>query len=260
MIIFSVKRTNVYQDFDFNLFCEILREWENCATLDSCFSLWNSSTPSINNQIVSSLHVLSFNVRGLSSRWQEVLLLIDSYKFDVLVLLETGSIDFSFYSQLFSNFTLFFQHGENRNGGVLVLVNNIFQAKRIPCDIPNVCVLDLCGDKTLRLCGVYAPASRSWTWNDLSPFITKQVIIIGDFNVDLGQDSTKANSLLSWADDLFLAPYVPATPTSIWDPIESSTLLLLLVWVSIFKLTMGIRRAIMYQLYQLFRSQLEDHP
>ena len=201
--------------FDFNFFCEILMEWEICTLLDSCFALWNAFIPSLDIQVVSSLHILSFNVRGLDLRWQEVLLLIDSYKFDILILLETGSIDLSFCSKIFSNFKLFFQYGENRNGGVLILVSVDFQSTRIPCDIPNVCILDIHGAKTLRLCGVYAPESKSWKWEDLSSFLISPIILLGDFNIDLYQDTTKAESLLAWADDNYLAPYTPDTPTSL---------------------------------------------
>ena len=211
---FLCKAKECLSQFDFNMFCDILEEWESCPTLDSCFSRWKEFIPSVEDQVVSSLHILSFNVRGLNLRWQEVLLLLDSYKFDVLVLLETGFVDISFYSKIFSNFKLYFQHGENRNGGVLVLIRNDFSVKRIPCDIPNVCVLDILGEKTLRLCGMYAPDSKSWKWEDLSPFLTRQSVILGDFNVDLDQDTEKADSLLSWADDHFLVPYSPDTPTS----------------------------------------------
>ena len=94
------------------------------------------------------------------------------------------------------------------------MIRNDFAVKRIPCDIPNVCVLDIQGEKILRLCGMYASDSKSWKWEDLSPFLTHQTVILGDFNVDFDQDNEKADSLLSWADDHFLAPYSLDTPTS----------------------------------------------
>jgi hypothetical protein len=62
---------------------------------------------------------------------------------------------------------------------------------------------------------VYAPASKTWSWDDLSPFLSKKCIIYGDFNVDVMQDGTKADSLLQWADDQFLAQAIPNSPTSL---------------------------------------------
>jgi len=77
------------------------------------------------------------------------------------------------------------------------LIGNDFLIKRIPCDIPNVCVLDIEGDNTLRVCGIYAPLSKTWNWEDLSSFLNSQTVIFGDFNVDLDKDNAKADSLLS---------------------------------------------------------------
>ncbi|CAF4071385.1 unnamed protein product, partial [Rotaria sp. Silwood2] len=124
--------------FDFNLFLEILTEWEGSIFLDSCFSLWQKYVPLDENSFHSSLHILSFNVRGLELRWQEVLLLTSSFNFDILILLET----------------------ENKHGGVLVLVKLDIQVMRIECKLPNVCVLDIAGEEILRIIGVYAPENQ----------------------------------------------------------------------------------------------------
>ena len=56
---FICKAKESLSKFDFNLFCEVLDEWESCSTLSSCFSLWNSYSPAIENEIISSLHILS---------------------------------------------------------------------------------------------------------------------------------------------------------------------------------------------------------
>lgn len=62
---------------------------------------------SVQNQNSFFFYVLLFNVRGLEHRWQEVLLLIPSVKFDALILLETGIIDTLFYERIFSSFMIF---------------------------------------------------------------------------------------------------------------------------------------------------------
>jgi hypothetical protein len=83
-------KANVYlSGFDFSLFFEILTEWESCPMLSSCFSIWKSFLPR-ESTLENSLHVLSFNVRGL---------LTSSFNFDILILLETGLMDFSFCRQ-----------------------------------------------------------------------------------------------------------------------------------------------------------------
>ncbi|CAF4025281.1 unnamed protein product [Adineta steineri] len=96
-----------------------------------------------------------------------------------------------------------------------MLVKNFVKVSRIECKLPNVCVVDVKGVEVVRLLGVYAPTSRSWNWQDLSPYVTKKCIIYGDFNIDFCQDIQKAESLLSWADEHFLAPFLTGMPTSL---------------------------------------------
>ncbi len=213
LILDKAKKT--LSHFDLNLFCSILSEWESCPLLSSCFSLWEKFVHVDSSMAFSSLHVLMFNVRGLDTRWQEVLLLISSSNTDLIILLETGDIDLSFYSQAFSNFKLYFQPGENRNGGVLILIRNDIRVKRIDCQIPNVCVLDIKVEDEFRIIGVYAPVSRSWDWHDLSHFVSENCVIFGDFNVDLENDVKKAEDLLAWADSSNLSPFLPDCPTSL---------------------------------------------
>jgi hypothetical protein len=54
--------------------------------------------------------------------WHEVLLLVDKYEADVVILLETGDAYLKRCRQLLNDFSLFSQKGENKNGGVLILV------------------------------------------------------------------------------------------------------------------------------------------
>ena len=212
---FLCKAKDRLSSFDFNLFCEILQKWKSCLLLHSCFSLWQKAIPACDIRNPSSLRVLPFNVRGLDLRWQEVLLLISSFKFNILVLLETGVFDASFIQKIFSDYKSFYQKGEHRNGGVLVLVGNDLCVKRVTCNLPNVCVVDVKGDEDFRLLGVYAPDSKSWEWDYLSPFLSSGSIIFGDFNVDTMQDGSKADALLHWAGEHFLAHAIPNSSTSL---------------------------------------------
>lgn len=212
---FLCKAKNTLSHFDLNLFYKILMEWESSPNLDYCFSHWVSYTSVDDKPSSSSFHVLSFNVRGLDLRWQEVLLLISSCKPDALILLETGNIDITFFQKLFFNYKLYFQKGENKNGGVLMLFKEGILSNRIPCTLPNVCVVEVKGEEEFRLIGIYAPDSKSWSWDDLSHLLTKKCVVYGDFNVDIMMDGKKAEILLQWTDEQFLAQALPKSPTSL---------------------------------------------
>ena len=201
--------------FDFCLLCDIINEWESSPLLNDCLRIWESYKTTNTTSSVNNLQILSFNVRGFNLRYQEVLLLANSFKFDVLILLETGWFDLSFCNQVFSSYKSFFQCGENSNGGVVVLVRKDVKVQRVECDVPNVCIIDVLAEQSLRIMGIYAPESKSWRWDDLSPFISSNCFLFGDFNVDFDKDKTKAELLLNWADELSLSPFLPEKSTSL---------------------------------------------
>ncbi|CAM4827013.1 unnamed protein product [Rotaria magnacalcarata] len=89
------------------------------------------------------------------------------------------------------------------------------QVTKVDSKLPNVCAIDVKTDESLRIIGVYASDSRSWSWEEISPLITSKCVIFGDFNVDVFQDSNKSEKLLHWADMNSLAPFTPDTPTSL---------------------------------------------
>ena len=216
---FLCHAQNTLSRFDFCLLSDILLEWEGFPLLSKLLEHWELSQEETPSALPNSLHILSFNVRGLDLRLQEVILLANSFNFDVLILLETGVADLALCKQVFSSYHVFSQEGENSNGGVVVLVRTSLKCERVDFKLPNVCVVDICEEQTiekkLRVIGVYAPDSRSWSWDNLSAAITNNCVLFGDFNVDLEKDNEKAESLTSWAESMFLSPYIPAQPTSL---------------------------------------------
>ncbi|CAF2121007.1 unnamed protein product [Rotaria magnacalcarata] len=96
-----------------------------------------------------------------------------------------------------------------------MLINESISISRVPCKLPNVCVVDVNGEEVVRLIGIYAPDSKTWSWDDLSHLLSKKCIVYGDFNVDIMNDGKKADILLKWADDYFLAQALPNSPTSL---------------------------------------------
>ncbi|CAF0971151.1 unnamed protein product [Rotaria magnacalcarata] len=94
------------------------------------------------------------------------------------------------------------------------MVKSSLNVKRVECILPNVCAVDILTEETTRIIGVYASENRSWKWEQISPFITNNCALFGDFNVDLEMDASKAGTLLEWADIHSLAPFTPKVPTS----------------------------------------------
>ena len=96
-------------------------------------------------------------MRGVDKRWEEVLLILDKYKVDGLILTEIGSFELSLINQIFTNFRCFYQKGENKWGGVLMLFKPSLAVMRVKCETPNVCIVDVKLEQVTRLIGVYAP-------------------------------------------------------------------------------------------------------
>jgi hypothetical protein len=67
----------------------------------------------------------------------------------------------------------------------------------------------------LRIVGVYATVSESWSWDDLSSYLSQKCVVFGDFNVDLVRDGKKAEFFHGWADNNCLAPCTPEASTSL---------------------------------------------
>ena len=203
---------------DFCMLTEIVSEWSSLPTLSSIFKHWksfsNTCTPAKSS---SFIHALLFNVRGLAERWEEVLLLVDKYKVDILVLTESGRFDRDLVRQCFMNYRSFYMEGENSWGGVILLIKKGIPVSRVKCDIPNVVCVDIKFERTVRVCGVYAPISKTWDWHALSPLITDQCVILGDFNIDLNQrsDAKAAEGLLKWSDLVKVVPVLPDENTSL---------------------------------------------
>jgi hypothetical protein len=200
---------------DFHLLSEILSEWHSASSLLNLCAKWKMLKKSHIHQVYLFLHILCFNVRGIDRRWGEICLLTKSHNFDILMLGEVGHVDFSLIGAAFSNYRLFYQAGENAHGGVIVLIRSGINCVRVPCTIPNVCIIDVSLEETTRLIAIYAPTSKSWHWSDLSKFITKRCVIMGDFNVDIEDDGETAEKLLEWADACSLGLVIPDTNTSL---------------------------------------------
>ena len=191
---------NILSSKDLSLLSGLLLEWHSSLTLNQLLSRWLPFKKTATKSSFKFLHTLCFNVRGLDLRWGEVCLLSSTHQFDIMVLGEIGRLDFALIGASLPNYRYFYQAGENSHGGILILVRNGIHTSRVSCSLPNVCVLDLHLEESIRMVALYAPTSKSWKWADLSSLTTSRCVFMGDFNVDLEKDGEKANHLLEWMD------------------------------------------------------------
>ncbi|CAF2129789.1 unnamed protein product [Rotaria magnacalcarata] len=195
----------------------MINEWNVSSSLIELECAWrqHQRKNDENNHVYSTHHLLCFNVRGLDLRWGEVSLLSKQLHTDIIILGEVGHIDLSLINAAFSNYNIFYQAGENPHGGVLILIHKNITVSRLPCSLPNVCVIDIELKHTVRIIGIYAPASKTWNWIDLSSLITDRCMVLGDFNIDIMRDGDKADKLLEWMDACSLSAIIPDTNTSL---------------------------------------------
>lgn len=128
---------------EFILLADIIAEWNLSPSITDIIAHWQSRKRAQPQNAQTNWQIISFNVRGLDPRWDEVCLLMRSHHADIMVLIEVGHFDLTLVEASFSNHQVFYQKGENSHGGVLTLVRKGISTDRIKCKIPNVCVVDL---------------------------------------------------------------------------------------------------------------------
>ena len=57
-----------------------------------------------------------------------------------------------------------------------------------------LCVVDVKLEQVTRLIGVYAPKSKTWSWNTLTNYIADNCCVFGDFNIDI---DSKADEMIA---------------------------------------------------------------
>ena len=108
-----------------------------------------------------------------------------------------------------------YQNGENNFGGVVVIISKDLKTKRYDCNVPNLCAVNIELDEKIRVVGIYTPASKKWSWTDLTQVISTKCVLLGNFNVDIDKDLEASEALLQWADDCNLIPYISDSFTSL---------------------------------------------
>jgi hypothetical protein len=187
--------------------------------------------------ITSSLHIATLNVRGLGGKLEEILHVLNIYNIDILFICETWSptyakpphpccISLSPHPQKHTQTS-----GHNHYGTAFFIhpkwlhYRNIFKIHKSehPGLIASISVFDL------YLCGVYLPPSMDTpecihiinTQISKKPPTTKHGLVVGDFNMRLGQETgdhyknSRGYALPHHLEDLGLIRYdMPySTPT-----------------------------------------------
>jgi hypothetical protein len=137
------------------------------------------------NNFLKPLNFVVYNVQGLKTRSLEVLELIHRVEASFIICTEVGELQ---HKCLISDFNIFYEKGTNKNGGVAIAVGKNLKISKIHTNIPNTLVLDIFGLKEpLRIIGIYWPESQRRDINEISPFITNNTVVGGDFNATVKQ-------------------------------------------------------------------------
>ena len=91
----------------------------------------------------------------------EICLLSNTHRFGIIALGEVKHVDFSLIDTAFSNYNLLYQAGENAHDGVLVMIRRGISVTRVAYASPNVCIIELGLEQTIRLVTIYALASNT---------------------------------------------------------------------------------------------------
>ncbi|CAF1642094.1 unnamed protein product [Rotaria magnacalcarata] len=129
------------------------------------------------------LNILFYNVEGWGTRYLEVVDLVYKVDASISVLTEVGELWNKFNIR---NFNAFHQQGTNPSGGVCVSVGKHLRATQIQLEIENTVFVDVFNlSDPIRIIGIYWPQGQEHNLDDLSPYITQETIITGDFNASL---------------------------------------------------------------------------
>ena len=195
---------------------DLLNEWYSDRALGAVLNQWESNTSQIVNNIKTPSKLMCYNVLGWGTRALEVIELVFRLEISICVLTEVGEL---WRTNKIPHFNTFFQKGTNHSGGVCIGVGKHLKATRIETDIPNTLVIDIAGlSEPVRVIGIYWPKKDRRNLDDLTPFITENTILTGDFNAanknwNSPLTDTRGEALKTWIEENNLS-YTPSTAHS----------------------------------------------
>ncbi|CAF1049213.1 unnamed protein product [Adineta steineri] len=188
----------------------ILSDWFSSSTLNNVLSHWeNNPCPSRNK--FTPVNILTYNVEGWGTRALEAIDLIYKVDSPICVFTEVGEL---WDTIKVPHFSSFHQKGTNHSGGVMILIGKHLKATRIDTDIENTVIVDVFGlSEQIRIIGIYWPQGQKRNLNDISPFLIKGTLLIGDFNATSDvwcspYTDPRGTTLMKWIEDTDLA-FIP---------------------------------------------------
>ena len=143
--------------------------------------------------------ILQWNIRGLRANFEELRLLCNQYKHQIIAVQECQLrkdkiINLTGFSGLTKS-----SPGDNATGGVTLYINNsvLFSEIKLDIDLQAVAVR-VSANKTLTVCNIYIPSSLDVSFSDLEHLIQQlpaPFVLVGDLNAhsplwgDVRQDS-----------------------------------------------------------------------
>ena len=200
----------------------------------------NSSALNLNSSSTRSLKILSLNVRSLLPKFDEFCLVCASLSPDIICVSETWlSQDIPDNEIALINYQLFRKDRNRHGGGVLLYIHsNIFAVPlKLSCDLELLLVSVKVFNQTFTLGSYYRPPSLLNGVSDLvevlssiPPESIQNLIIAGDFNVDMSSPSGRLFSDLSSLLNSFSLSQIVCSPTR--TPVSGSCSIIDLVLVS----------------------------
>lgn len=131
-----------------------------------------------------SLKIIQWNIRGYTSNYSELQLLIKKYETHIIALQETHIKNPNNIPSPV-NFTLLSHNYSNSFGGTTLLINKSIQSKEIPLSKEfDASCAEIESIKKFKIISAYIPPSKKFLSTDLHNVLNQHPIklILGDFN------------------------------------------------------------------------------
>lgn len=188
----------------------------------------------MDNENLSSLRILQWNINGIRSKLQDIILLCEREKIDVVLLQET-KVTPRCHVRI-PGFNLFRNDRTDRGGGVLIGVKSSILSTRINILDSDETECELVGAKIIWqemsfcLFSIYVPNTTQIRTNDLNRIMSTEgsdILVGGDFNAHAelwGSHITnsRGRSVQGWIEDNGLVVLNDGRPTRIACPPNAS--------------------------------------
>lgn len=177
-----------------------------CKSYTSLNKFLNFSSQPISN-LTNLLTLIHLNIRSIRTNFDEILVLLNclSHNLDFIILSEIWINDFEVSMYNIDNYNCFAQcRSENKSGGIITYVNKKLDFMKISDVKLLSCEIVILYSKTFDLCLIALYRSHSYSiefFNSelnlvLSHLNYKNIILVGDINIDISLNNINISSYL----------------------------------------------------------------